>query len=308
MKRFIAKKTIKIKRYQLWSRLLVISLLLILTLQIVFSISINLLNNHLPSSFIAYTYGNLLPTTSTNKYFYKSIFGFTPKEKEIKEVFSEDNISKRTEESNPTVYIYNTFQTDKYKQNYYSSYNINPVVTQASKILAEHLKKYNIYSYVEERSVAKILKENSIPYNLSYRGSRILLEEAIKENVTLKYFIDLGLSSDAYAITTLKKENENYAKILFIVGTENENYLKNQELANRLHTKINIKMKDLSRGVSLRGGVGYHGVYNEDISPNALLIYIGGKENTIREVNNSLEILSSAYQECIKEDYEKGEK
>ena len=48
----------------------------------------------------------------------------------------------------------------------------------------------------------------------------------------------------------------------------------------------------LSRGISLRGGVGYQGVYNQDFSSKGLLIQVGGINNTIDEVNRTMKILA----------------
>lgn len=52
-------------------------------------------------------------------------------------IHSEDIV---LEENIIQVYLYNTFQTDQYKNTYFSSYSINSYVTQASLIL-----KMNIY-------------------------------------------------------------------------------------------------------------------------------------------------------------------
>ena len=52
----------------------------------------------------------------------------------------------------------------------------------------------------------------------------------------------------------------------------------------------------------MRGGNGFHGVYNQDFSSKALRIFIGGKENTIDEVNRTLEVLAQVLEEYIWED------
>ena len=305
MKKFISKKKISMPRYKLLFILFFLSIILIILINLFIKLSFKNINKEkFLNLFIGNSFGNVISNYNMFGYkyfiFYKNIFGFEINNNSL--VSNENtNISEIVIDSKPVVYIYNTFQTDKYVNNHYNTYSINPVVTQASLILSEYLKKYNINSIVEKESVAKVLNENNIPYSLSYRGSRILLDNAKKNNNSLEYFFDLGLSTDNYNETTANVNNSSYAKILFIVGTDNPNYQNNQELAKNLNDKlINVNEK-LSRGVSLRGGSGYHGVYNQDFSSNCLLIYIGGKDNTIDEVNRSLNVLANIFSDYLKE-------
>ena len=48
-----------------------------------------------------------------------------------------------------------------------------------------------------------------------------------------------------------------------------------------------------------RGGAGVNGIYNQDFSPNTLLIEIGGQYNSISEVNNTVEVLAEVLNEVI---------
>ena len=207
-----------------------------------------------------------------------------------------------THDLTKTVYLYNTFQTDQYKNNYFSSYSIGAYVLQASFILSEYLKDYGIGSLVEEESMAKVLKEENISYTNSYAASRILLEKRVEENPSLAYYFDLQVSDYEKEATTVEIDHVSYAKILFVVGTDNGNYVANQSFAMRLNEILEEKYQELSRGVSLRGGVGYQGVYNQDFSSRALLIQVGGIHNTIDEVNRSLNILAEVLATYIKEE------
>ncbi|MDE5539496.1 MAG: stage II sporulation protein P, partial [Bacilli bacterium] len=209
----------------------------------------------------------------------------------------------------PIVYLYNTFQTDKYTNNYYSSYSINPVVTESSFILKEYLKRHKINSIVETTSVAKTLKENNLSYNNSYKGSRILLEKAAKNNKSLKYFLDIQIDN-AGNDTKVTIANKDYATILFVVGSDFENYEANLKFANDLNDILKSINPNLKSSVSIRGGANYHGIYNEDFSSKALVIHIGGKSNTIDEVTRSINILAETLALYIKEDtsHEKEEK
>jgi len=306
MKRFITKKTIKVERYKLlylFTFIFIIVLIIInmgLNIFLKYSDSeelvINLSNN---------AYGNIFNDKkykNKNNKFYQNIYGFPFKdEKPVN-----NNINLESFMSDPIIYIYNTFQTSKYVNPYYSSYSINPVITQASLILQEYLKNLEINAIVETASVAKVLKENNTSYTNTYKGSRILMEKAKNNNPSLKYFLDIDLSADKKDITTYNSDNVSYAKILFIVGTDYDSYGENQKFAISLNEKLEVINKNLSRGISLRGGAGYHGVYNQDFSNRTLRILIGGKENTIDEVNRSLKILAKVIADYImEENYEK---
>lgn len=294
MKRFITRKKIKVPRY----KILYFLTFLIIAFMIIINIGVNIFLNSidkdkLTSSIYNNSFGNVFK--SNNNLFYKNVFGLP---------FNDTKVNGEVEE--PIIYLYNTFQTDKYVNPYYSSYSINPVVTQANLILQEYLKKLNVYSLVEKESVAKTLKDNNIEYTLSYKGSRILMEKAKNNNQSLEYFFDIGISEDKRDVTTYVSDKGSFAKILFIVGTDYEAYEENKRFASILNDKLVSINKNISRGISIRGGNGYHGVYNQDFSTKALRIFVGGKENTIDEVNRSLKIFASILADYIKEEaYEK---
>ncbi len=294
MKRFITRKKIKVPRY----KILYFLTFLIITFMIIINVGVNIFLNSidkdkLSNSIYSNSFGNLFK--SNNNLFYENVFGLP---------FNDTKVNGEVEE--PIIYLYNTFQTDKYVNPYYSSYSINPVVTQGNLILQEYLKKLNVYSLVEKESVAKTLKDNNIEYTLSYKGSRILMEKAKNNNQSLEYFFDIGISEDKRDVTTYVSDKGSFAKILFIVGTDYEAYEENKRFASILNDKLVSINKNISRGISMRGGNGYHGVYNQDFSTKALRIFIGGKENTIDEVNRSLKIFASILADYIKEEaYEK---
>lgn len=299
MKRFISRKVIKIPRYKLLYFYLIIIIFFIICLNLIINIIFPHLNSQtIVNNLFYHSYGLKKPEYNLLYYNafglnYKSNEGVTSNKTNIEELIVNSP-------SEPLIYIYNTFQTSKYKSNYYNSYNINPIITQASLIFQEYLKNYSLNAFVETRSVAKTLKDNKIEYTNSYKGSRILLEKAIIEHPTLKYFFDIQMSDYDYNVTTAVIDNTNYAKILFVVGTDNVNYALNQKFAQDLNTIITSNYPELSRGISLRGRTGYHGIYNEDFSPNTLLIQVGGKENSIAEVNRTLNILAYSLKEYLK--------
>ena len=144
------------------------------------------------------------------------------------------------------------------------------------------------------------LEERNLKYYKSYLASKTYLNNALKENPTLKYFFDIHRDSASKKITTINYQNKNYAKVLFVVGTDNSNYEKNNINAVRLNEIVKSFVPTISRGVVYHGGKGYNGVYNQDISENVFLIEVGGKENTKEEVENTLNVLINSVEEYIR--------
>lgn len=201
----------------------------------------------------------------------------------------------------PLIYIYNTHQLEEYSNSNVAIYDASPNVLMASYILKEKLNDIGLPTIVEETNISQVLQENSWNYNYSYKASRMLLSAAIEQNSTLMYFIDLHRDSLPKDRTTLTLENKSYAKVLFVIGTDHDNYNENLEFANRIHEMINLKVNGLSKGVLPKGGEGVNGIYNQDLNGKTILIEVGGPENTIDEVTNTLDIICSVLYDYIKE-------
>ena len=132
------------------------------------------------------------------------------------------------------------------------------------------------------------------------------MEEAKRKDSSLKYFIDLHRDSLPHDKTTITINDENYAKIIFLIGLENKKYNENLKFTEYINNKINEKYPGLSKGIYKKGGPGVNGVYNQDFSPYTILIEIGGEENTTTEVMNTTVAVSEILKEVIQE-YEQKE-
>ena len=218
-----------------------------------------------------------------------------------------ETISKHISDPNPTdakapiVYIYNSHQLENYSGSNYEAYNITPNVMMASYIMREKLKDRGIEAVVEENDITEFIRINSWDYNYSYLASRYYINAAVEEYPSIKYFIDIHRDSITKTNSTITINNVSYAKVLFVVGLEHEAYQNNLDLANYINTKIANKYPNLTRGVITKKGANVNGIYNQDISPNAILIEIGGYENTIDEVYNTVVVLADVLKETINE-------
>ena len=222
-------------------------------------------------------------------------------------VFNETDISETIEEiteetlTSPLVYIYNTHQTEEYKADYLAPYNINPTVQIGAYLLSEKLNDYGIPTIAETDSIKSILNSNGWNYSYSYKASRILLDHAKEEYPSLNFFIDFHRDSSVKDKTTLSWNNKNYAKVLFVVGKEHDNYQANLDVASELNNRIKKINTALSRGIYQKYGPGVNGIYNQDFHPNTILLEMGGQYNTIEEVSNTIDLISQTIADFIKE-------
>lgn len=215
------------------------------------------------------------------------------KQKEI----IKNTASEQLATQEPTIYIYNTHQTEEYAATNFVEYSVKPTVQMNNYILEDTFTKAGKKVLVEENSIKQVLNQNGWKYAASYKASRILMEQAKLNNPSLKYFIDVHRDSLNKDKTTLVLNEKSYAKILFIVGMENPSYEKNLEFTTNINNKINEKYPGLTKGIYKKEGEGVNGIYNQDFSPYTILVEMGGPENTVDEVLNT----SLAFAECFLE-------
>ncbi len=194
--------------------------------------------------------------------------------------------------SKPTIYIYNTHQLEEYSTSNVESYNVVPNVMMASYILRERLYDLGHVSLVEENDVNNFLITNNWNYASSYKVTRLLMEDAKEKNPSLKFFIDLHRDSVNRKISTTTINGKNYAKMMFLLGLENENYKANLEVIEAIETLLLERYPTISRGIYKKEGKGVNGVYNQDFDKYTILVEMGGEENTIDEVLNSITALA----------------
>ena len=203
-----------------------------------------------------------------------------------KEVFKQDNAISTKQ---PVIYIYNTHQTEEYKT--IENYNLTPTVLTASYILKDYLKEYNIESIVEESDLKNDLNNFGYTYKDAYKVSRNWLEKLNNSNMLL--YIDLHRDSIKYNLSNVTIDGIDYAKIMFVVGT-NYDYYPNMQVSNNLINEIEKINKSISRGIFTRNSI-----YNQDFNDNCVLIEVGGPESSYESITNSLEVLARAINNYI---------
>ena len=209
------------------------------------------------------------------------------------------NIDTSKLEKQPEVYIYNTHQGETYEGKALEGYNITPGVMMASYILQKKLLENNVKAIVMEENLIDYMNINNMNHAKSYLASRKFLEEAIKNNQSLKLIMDIHRDSIPKEKSTIIINNKPCAKILFVIGEEYDTYKNNLNMTNIINDKIKEKYPDLTRGILTKGGIGSNGVYNQDLKDNITLMELGANENTIEEVQNTIDLISPIIGEYI---------
>ncbi len=210
---------------------------------------------------------------------------------------NKENISK-----DPIIYIYNSHQTEEYASSTFAEFSIRPSVMFASYALQDIFNDNNYYSIVEENSIKDILNAYLWKYSYSYEASRMLMESAKENNPTLKYYIDVHRDSLDKSRTTIEINGKNYAKTIFLLGLENENYQENLTFIEKINSLMDERYPGLSKGIYKKSGPNVNGVYNQDFSGRVILIEVGGYENTPSEVINSILAFAECFMEVISVD------
>ncbi len=218
---------------------------------------------------------------------------------EVKEV---KTVNNEVVNNNPTIYLYNSHDTEEYKPTSFAEYSVMPTVKLNNYVLKEELENKGFNVLVEETTISSIRSSLGLNYAGSYDASRVLMEQAKENYPSLIYFIDLHRDSLSHDKTTLTYNDKSYAKVMFLVGLENPNYQGNLDFSTKISDLINTKIPGLSKGIYEKEGAGVNGVYNQDFSNRTILIEIGGPENTIDEVYETLLVLSEVLSEVINSD------
>ncbi|WP_404329335.1 stage II sporulation protein P [Mesobacillus maritimus] len=175
------------------------------------------------------------------------------------------------------------------------AYHSKVNVTQIGDRLKKTLEGKGIGTTVDKTDVHAKLNQKGLTFGQSYQESRNVVQSAMASNENLTYFIDIHRDSRRKKDTTININGESYAKLAFVIGGNNKNYEKNLKLANELHEKLQQKYKGLSRGIIENKGAGFNGVYNQDLSENAVLIEFGGVDNTFEELYRSADALADVF-------------
>lgn len=211
--------------------------------------------------------------------------------------------SKRTTGKRDVVFIYNTHSRESFlphlpgvtnpDQAHHKEVNI----TKVSDRLAKSLKTNGIGTNVDNTDIMNVLNEKGWEYWQSYDASRSVVKEAVAQNKDIQYVFDVHRDSLPGGKTTKEIDGEKYAQILFVVGADFSGYEKNLKLATKMNALIEEKYPGLSKGVITKEGAGTNGIFNQDLSDNAMLMEFGGYDNKLEELYRTADIVADIFSE-----------
>lgn len=160
-------------------------------------------------------------------------------------------------------------------------------IAEVGTMIQQELEKKGIGTIVDQTDIGAILQEKGKSYSRSYEESRPVVEASMKKTPSLAYFVDIHRDSQKKEVTTATVNGQVMAKTVFVVGGEHARYEENATFAAALHRLFEQHYPGLSRGVIVKSGQSTNGKFNQDLSNRAILIEMGGVDNTKEELARS---------------------
>lgn len=189
------------------------------------------------------------------------------------------------EMTSPGIIIYHAHTTESFVPTSGERFTSDLLLTVAylgaelKRILEE---KYNI-------PVLHNYKIHDILRRFAYREARKTIKELIEKAPEAKMKVDFHRDGVSRNITTADIRGEKTGRILMVVGSGHERWRQNLQIARMMHEKLEEMAPGLSRGIKERSFI-----FNQDLHPGALLIEVGGHENSLQEAENALPYLARA--------------
>ncbi|OES43557.1 hypothetical protein BA724_10645 [Domibacillus iocasae] len=201
------------------------------------------------------------------------------------------------------VYIYHTHNRESFlpylrntnlpEEAFHSKVNVSFV----GKMLDQALEQQGIGTVSDQTDIIGMLEERGLNYGQAYEVSREQLHEVKRKYRDLDIFLDIHRDSLRKEATTVEINGSSFAKLLFVVGTGHEQFEENASFASRLHETLETSYPGLSKGVILKNSQNGNGVYNQDVSSNAIIVETGGVDNTAEELQRTVQALAASLNE-----------
>jgi len=134
----------------------------------------------------------------------------------------------------------------------------------------------------------------------SYGNSELTAKNMLEKYPSLVALVDVHRDAGMTRRETIKINGRDSAKLLFIVGSntrlEHPKWRDNLEFATLLHGKLEELYPGLSKGVRVQDGR-----YNQHLHPRAILLEVGGVNNSLEEARYAVTLFARALAEVLKE-------
>ena len=170
--------------------------------------------------------------------------------------------------------------------------------TLVGKRLAQRLEEAGIGAIHADVDYVTAIEDYR--WELSYKYSKETVLEALAEHDSLTYLFDIHRDSQPRGYTTATIDGKDYAQVYFIIGKGNPDWRKNEAFAADIHRLLEERYPGISRGIWGKDSSSGNGEYNQSLSPNSLLIEIGGIENTLEECYRTADALAEVIAELYR--------
>ena len=170
-------------------------------------------------------------------------------------------------------------------------------ITMVGKHLRDQLEKHGVGAKHSNKDYASTVKGYSWNYSYKYSGETV--KEAMSDNEHLEYFLDIHRDSAQRENSTVEIKGKSYAQVYFIIGHRNPNWKQNEAFAAEIHELLEERYPGLSRGVWGKDASTGNAEYNQSLSPNSIVVEIGGVENTLEENYRTAGVLAEIVSEII---------
>ena len=199
----------------------------------------------------------------------------------------------------PTVLILHTHATESYTKSEGEKYQ----ESSAYRTLDQDYNMVGVGDYLTallEAAGITAIHDRELhdypSYNGSYNHARKAIAAYLKEYPTIRLVLDLHRDASGDNKNQLRPlatvEGEKAAQLMIVVGTsgsglEHPQWKENLSLGLKLHVQLERIAPGICRYVNLRSQR-----FNQDMSPGALLVEVGGAGNTHGEARKATEILA----------------
>ncbi|MGI6686248.1 MAG: stage II sporulation protein P [Bacillota bacterium] len=136
-------------------------------------------------------------------------------------------------------------------------------------------------------------------WSKSYTNSLVTLQKMKKDYPSIDIFIDVHRDATTPRDTTTTEiDGKKVSKIMFIVGSDTRlphpAWKENRDFAQRIAHQMEKMYPGLLKGVRVQDGR-----YNQHISPHAILLEMGGTENSLEETLRSAEMFAEVLNSIV---------
>lgn len=168
-------------------------------------------------------------------------------------------------------------------------------ITLVGKELADRLEEKGVGAAHYATDYTTAIDKYNWYYSYKYSGKTV--KEAFAANPDIKFVFDLHRDDSSKEQSTLTVDGKGYAKVFFIIGQKNPEWEKNEAFASQVQERLEKKVKGLSRGIWAKKAHDGNAEYNQSLTPNSILIEIGGVYNTLEECKRTAGVLADAIAE-----------